>query len=152
GHYLHKQSYHVQPRRTVLALEHLGNAQVRLHISTPHIQAEAHPSITSSTPISLQSIIAVSDHRLSPLARKTLYALSIFPPKPGSFSEEAALTIAACTIDVLDELVDVGLLECHGDRYRLHRIIADYARLQIDEQTQEHLTQRLMTYMQQHVE
>jgi transcriptional regulator with XRE-family HTH domain len=152
GHYLRKHSYNVPPRRTVLALEKLNDAQVRLQISKSHVQAEAHPSIASSTPISLQSIIAVSDRFLTPLARETLYALSVFPPKPESFSEEAALVITASTTDALDELVDVGLLESYSNRYRLHRIIADYARLQIDVESQEQLTQRLIAYMQQYVE
>jgi tetratricopeptide (TPR) repeat protein/transcriptional regulator with XRE-family HTH domain len=152
GHYLRKQSYNVPPRRTLLALEYLNDAQARLHMSDLHVQTEAHPSIASSTPISLQSIIAVSDRFLAPLARETLYALSVFPPKPGSFSEEAALLVAASTTEALDELVNAGLLECNGNRYRLHRIIADYARFQIDSQTKEHLTRRLIAYMQQYVE
>ena len=152
GHYLRQQSYNVPARRTVLALEHLGHAQVRLQISELHVQAEAHPSIASSTPISLQSIIAVSDRFLTPSARQTLYALSIFPPKPGSFSEAAALMIAASTTHELDELVDAGLLESHGNRYWLHRIIADYAHFQIDDQTEQHLIRRLIAYMQQYVE
>jgi tetratricopeptide (TPR) repeat protein len=152
GSYLRKHSYNVPPRRAALALEHLNNAQARLQICELHVQAEAHPSIASSLPISLQSIIAVSDRHLTPLARETLYALSVFPPKPESFSEAAALTIAACTTHQLDELVDAGLLESNGNRYRLHRIIADYARLQIDDQTEQHLTRRLIAYMQQYVE
>src|SRR5262249_40396267 len=91
GKYLCQHSYNVQPRRTVLALETLNNLQTRFQIDEPHVQAEAHPSIDSSQPISLQSIIAVSDRFLTPLVRKTLYALSIFSPKPQSFSEDAAL-------------------------------------------------------------
>jgi len=152
GHYLRQQSYNVPPRRIILALEHLNNPQARLQISRPHVQAEAHPSIPSTQPITLQAIIAVSDCFLTSLARQTLRALSIFPPKPDSFSEEAALTVATCTTDTLDELIDVGLLECHGHRYRLHPIIADYARSLLDDQTAHHLTQRLITYTQQHIE
>ena len=56
GNYLRKQSYNVPPRRAVRALERLGDAQVRMQISELHVQAEAHPSIASSTSISLQSI------------------------------------------------------------------------------------------------
>ncbi len=152
GNYLRQHSYNVPLRRAVLALEHLSNVQVRLQIGEPHVQVEAHPSIASSLPISLGSIIAVSDHLLTPLARETLYALSVFPPKPASFSEGAALMIADCTTDALDELVDAGLLESNGSRYRLHRIIADYARLQPDDQSKEHLTRQLIAYMQQYVE
>jgi len=152
GNYLRQQSYNVPPRRTALALDYLDDIQARLQICDLHVQAEAHPSIASSVPISLQSIIEVSDRFLTPAARKTLYALSVFPPKPESFSEEAALTIAACTTQELDELINAGLLECNGNRYRLHRIIADYARSQIDDWAKEHLTRSLITYMQQYVE
>jgi tetratricopeptide (TPR) repeat protein/transcriptional regulator with XRE-family HTH domain len=152
GNYLRKQSYNVPPRRTVLALEYLNDARVRLQISELHVQAEAHPSIASSLPISLQSIIAVSDRMLTPRARATLYALSVFPPKPETFSEAAALMVAGSTTHELDELVDAGLLESNGSRYRLHRTIADYARFQIDDQAEVHLTRRLIAYMQQYVE
>jgi transcriptional regulator with XRE-family HTH domain/tetratricopeptide (TPR) repeat protein len=152
GKHLCQQSYNVPARRTAFALEQLNDAQTRLQISELHVQAEAHPSIASSTPITLQSIIEVSDRHLTPLAREALYALAVLPPKPGSFSEDAALTIADCTTRELDELVDVGLLESIGNRYRLHRTIADYARLQRDEQTEEQLTRRLIAYVQQYVE
>ncbi|HEX3643609.1 MAG TPA: hypothetical protein VHV10_20160, partial [Ktedonobacteraceae bacterium] len=56
-------------------------------------------------------------------------ALAIFPPKPHSFSEEAALVISQQPRETLDELWDAGLLENWGSgRYTLHQIVATYAR------------------------
>jgi transcriptional regulator with XRE-family HTH domain/tetratricopeptide (TPR) repeat protein len=152
GNYLRKQAYHLSARRTAAALERLSNVNERFKISEPHLRSGTHPSLPSSVAISLASIIEVSDHFLTATARETLYALSVFPPKPESFSEEAALSVAACTTDELDELVDAGLLEYQGaDRYRLHRTIANYARLHLWEQTEEIVMLRLLVYMRQYV-
>ena len=151
GNYLRKQAY--SARRTSAALERLSSINERFKISEPHLQSGAHPSLSSLIAISLSSIIEVSDHFLTPAAHETLYALAVFPPKPESFSEEAALSVAACTTHELDELVDAGLLQAQSaDRYRVHRIVADYARLHLDEQTEHVVTLRLLVYMQQYVE
>jgi transcriptional regulator with XRE-family HTH domain/tetratricopeptide (TPR) repeat protein len=151
GNYLRKQAY--SARRTSAALERLGSINERFKIGEPHLQSGAHPSLSSLIAISLSSIIKVSDHFLTPAAHETLYALAVFPPKPESFSEEAALAVAACTTHELDELVDAGLLQAQSaDRYRLHRIIADYARLHLDERTEHLVTLRLLVYMQQYVQ
>ena len=57
-----------------------------------------------------------------------LRALAVFPPKPISFSEEAALRVADGTPDVVDALVDAGLVESIGQgRSTLHQTIVDYA-------------------------
>jgi tetratricopeptide (TPR) repeat protein/transcriptional regulator with XRE-family HTH domain len=153
GNYLRKQAYHLSTRRTSAALERLTSIDERFKISEPHLQAGVHPSLPGSVAISLSSIIEVSDHFLTSASREALYALSVFPPKPGSFSEEAALSVAACSTHELDELVDAGLLESQSaDRYRLHRIIADYARLHLDEQTEHLVALRLLIYVQQYIE
>jgi hypothetical protein len=74
-------------------------------------------------------MIGLSEAILQEPERQALAALSLFPPKPASFSEEAALAVTAASVEVLDRLVDVGLLESRGgDRYSLHQIICDYAR------------------------
>lgn len=153
GNYLRKQAYHLSARRTSAALERLSSVSERFKISEPHLQSGAHPSLPSLVPISLSSIIEVSDHFLTSAAHEALCALSVFPPKPASFSEEAALSVAVCTTHELDELVDAGLLVYQGtDRYRLHQVIADYARLHLDEQAEHLVILRLLVYMQQYVE
>ncbi len=153
GKFLRKQAYSLPVRRISAALDRLSVVDERFRISEPHVQSEAHPSIPGSTPISLSSIIEISERFLTEAARQTLYALSIFPPKPESFSEEAALAVAACTSHELDELLDAGLLEVQGEtRYRLHQIIADYARINQDLSTAETVTLRLLAYIQAYVE
>ena len=97
GNYLRKQAYSGPARRITAAMERLSDAEVRLQISEPHVPVESHPSLPIETSLSLQSVIAVTDQLLPEPARHTLYALSVFPPKPNTFSEEAALAVAACT-------------------------------------------------------
>src|SRR5205814_2195671 len=70
GNYLRKQSLAAPSRRTAGALERLSDAQVRLQISEPHLQSGSHPSIPSTVPISLNSIIEISDRFLSASARE----------------------------------------------------------------------------------
>lgn len=43
-------------------------------------------------------------------------------------------------------------LECNGERYRLHQILADYAGLQIDEQEGQRASSRLIAYITAYVE
>ncbi|HEV2581170.1 MAG TPA: NB-ARC domain-containing protein, partial [Ktedonobacteraceae bacterium] len=133
GNYLRRHTYSGQPRRVEAALTRLSSAVERLSISEPHSATERHPSLPLDTPISLQSVIAVTDAQLKVEQQAALRALSVFPPKPDSFSEEAALYVADCSTDTLDYLVDTGLLEWseHG-RYTMHQTIADYARSRLD--------------------
>ena len=145
GNYLRKQAYSGQTRRVHTALKKLSLVEERLLISEPHGPVGSHTSLPTGTPLSLKSIISVSDQLLSEQAHEALSALSVFPAKPNSFSEEAALAVTDCPVGVLDELIDVGLLESNGsERYTLHQTIADYARVQL----QDHAAyERLMAYI-----
>jgi tetratricopeptide (TPR) repeat protein len=100
------------------------------------------------------TIIGASDEALTDEARNTLHALAVFPPKPNSFSEEAALFVSAATTDALDELSDHGLLEAVGrEHYVLHQSIVDYARLNaVAKQTQERFVRYYIQYAQQHTD
>jgi tetratricopeptide (TPR) repeat protein len=101
--------------------------------------------LPADIPLSLHSVIALSDQRLNAQARDALRALSVFPPKPNSFSEEAALAVSADSVEALDALWDAGLLESSGPgRYTLHQTIGDYARMRGQETA---ARQRLVTYM-----
>jgi tetratricopeptide (TPR) repeat protein/transcriptional regulator with XRE-family HTH domain len=153
GNYLRKQAYSGQARRINAALQRLSVARERLNISEPHVPVESHPSLSSETPISLQSVISVTDQLLDEQARETLYALSIFPPKPNSFSEEAALVVAACDAEALDLLNDSSLLESSGSgRYTLHQTIADYAQSHLDATAADNARARLLDYALDFVE
>ncbi len=129
GRYLHIQEQSGQPRRLQAALERLcQNVQDRLYLAEPQIPWEHATSWPIGTALSLQATIELSIQHLPARARAALYALSIFPPKPQSFSEEAALSVCNTTTEVLDLLVDCGILECtQSGRYQVHQTIADYA-------------------------
>ena len=150
GNYLRGQAYTSPTRQIAAALQRLRDANERLNVSEPQVPVEHHTSLPGDTPISLQTVIAVTDQQLAPQTRQTLYALAVFPPRPNTFSEEAALAIAACTVATLDQLTDTGLLEISGtDRYSLHQTIADYARLQLTDQLAH---QRFIAYMTSFIE
>lgn len=132
GNYVRKQSYSGQPRRIQTALQRLSDAAGRLQLSEPRAPFDPHPSLPIGNQLSLQAIIAISDQQLTEEEQKVLYALSIFPPKPHTFSEAAALAVTISSIEILDALVDAGLLESYNeDRYNMHQTIVDYARLQL---------------------
>ncbi|WP_126549358.1 helix-turn-helix domain-containing protein [Dictyobacter kobayashii] len=152
GNYLRKQAYSGPARRITSALERLSSAEVRLKLKEPHIPAESHPSLPNEQSLSIQSIIAVTDQLLDEEARRTLYALSVFPPKPNTFSEEAAMAVAACSTDELDALSDAGMLESNGERYQLHQVISDYALLQISDDQLTSAQERLIAYYADYVE
>ncbi|MFN2135218.1 MAG: ATP-binding protein [Candidatus Promineifilaceae bacterium] len=119
-------------RRIRAALEALQQTEKRLLLAQEAsiISRETYPSLPHNTAISLSAVISISETRLSAEGRRALRALALFPPKPNSFSEEAALAVANTSTDTLDSLVDHGLLESvRRDRYTLHQSIYDYARL-----------------------
>lgn len=131
GSYLATRAFTGQARRLRDALTHLQNTEQRLHVSAPTAPGKRPPSLPPDMPLSLHSVIALSDQRLSAQAHAALRALAVFPPKPNSFSEEAALAVTADSVETLDELWDAGLLESSGaGRYTLHQTIVDYARMQ----------------------
>jgi tetratricopeptide (TPR) repeat protein/DNA-binding XRE family transcriptional regulator len=153
GNYLRKQAYSGPARRVRAALEHLSRAEARLALSEPQTPAESHASLAPDISLSLQSVIDVSSQQLSQDTLAALYALSVFPPKPASFSEEAALAVAACPLQTLDALLDAGLLESTAaGRYTLHQVIADYARLHLDADAAQAAHARLIACMVDYVE
>jgi len=148
--YLAAQTFTGQPRRLQAALTQLHDTKHRLHVSIPTALRERSPSLPADIPLSLHATIAISDQQLSAQAHATLCALSVFSPKPNTFSEEAALVVTQQQVEMLDALWDAGLLESSGpQRYTLHQTIADYARLQVQDTTAQ---QRLVNYMIQYVQ
>jgi hypothetical protein len=134
GKYLARQAFTGQPRRLQSAITRLQAVEQRFHMSTPIALTESSSGQSSSAPISIYTTIASSEQRLSESARAALCALAVFPPKPASFSESAALAVSQQPVEALDELWDAGLLESsEPGRYTLHRIISDFARLRYDD-------------------
>ncbi|WP_201387620.1 helix-turn-helix domain-containing protein [Ktedonobacter sp. SOSP1-85] len=130
GKYLQVEMHSGQPRRLFTALARLHTAEERLRLSAPQALYERSPSLSRNEPITLQSILAVSDQLLPAKAQEALRALAVFPAKPDTFSEEAALEVSHTSTGTLDVLSDMGLIESVGiGRYTLHQVIADYARV-----------------------
>lgn len=148
GNYLRRHTYSGQPRRVEAALERLSDTTERLYISEPHGIVDRHPSLSPDTPISLASVISVTYAQLDPEQQASLRALSVLSPKPESFTEETALAMTSRTTDLLDFLVDTGLLEIsESSHYTMHQTIADYANAQLDKAARTTLREHLIDYI-----
>lgn len=155
GNYLRLQASTGVARHIDVALAQLSDAEQRLYISEAQGSSERHSSLSAGTPLSLKTVIAVSDEILDDAARRALYALALFPPKPVAFSEEAALAVADCATKELDDLRDFGLIDISTENhYTLHQTIYDYARLHLSEQkdAEELACSRLIAYVANFVE
>lgn len=152
GKYLQTQSHSDQPRRIQAALKLLLDASQHLLLSGPLAPSEIPPGLESGTPLSLRAVIDVSYQQLTEPAQALLCALSVFPPKPNSFSEEAALAVSQASPAVLDQLSDAGLLESSGvGRYSLHQTIANYAAANLTETLpSERLVAYVVAFLEQH--
>jgi transcriptional regulator with XRE-family HTH domain/tetratricopeptide (TPR) repeat protein len=128
GKHLLAEAHSRQPRRLLAAVARLHDATQRLILSDITSPIDRPPYLPVNTPLTLKAAIAVSDMRLEERERSVLRALSVFPAKPNSFSEEAALMVSQAEPEALDVLCDAGLLESNSPgRYTLHQTIADYA-------------------------
>ncbi len=134
GTYLGSQAFSGQPRRLRSALISLQQAEQRLCINIPITWDEYTAQQRRDLSLSLYAAIAMSEQQLGVEAHATLCALVVFPAKPSSFSEEAALLVGQTTGETLDELWDAGLLESSSvGRYCLHQTVIDYAHMQEDD-------------------
>jgi transcriptional regulator with XRE-family HTH domain len=128
GRYLALHSYGGQMRRLEMALNQLTDLGYRLNLSTNIPPINYMSKQSSSSISSLAAVIAISDQQLPSSARSALRALSVLPTAPASFSEEAALAVTAVDVEVLDLLVDMGLIQpAENHCYQIHRAVSDYA-------------------------
>ena len=129
GKHLAMQVLTGQPRRVRTALSHLFERRQRMAVSLPMPLPERPLGLALQPSLSLQATIALSVERLAQEEQADLAALALFPAKPNSFSEAAALAVSGGSVERLDALWDSGLLESSGPgRYTLHPTIVDYAR------------------------
>lgn len=135
GNYLRVHSYGKRPRTLRLAIERLHQNKKIFELEEPQSPSASHPSLPKSAAISLQSTIGISFENLDDETRQAINALSVFPPKSNTFSEESALAISESNPEVLDNLViKYGLLDGVGvDRYTIHQTIADFARIELQD-------------------
>jgi NB-ARC domain/MalT-like TPR region len=109
----------------------------------------------------LRTVIDMSFQELDEESMRTLRKLSIFRPKPHTFTKVAALEVSDTSEETLKKLVDYGLLEkligtkeISGEEsqsdalvhYRLQRTIADAARERLSAQEAEELHRRAASY------
>lgn len=116
GRYLQSQGYHGQQRRLQAAVERLSQRAARLELTN-----------AKERQLNLAAVIGLSLENLSSAAQQAFVRLTIFQPKPNSFSTDAAVQIADCSHEIFYELVDGGLVESLGhDRFALHQLIYDF--------------------------
>lgn len=152
GSYLLVETYDNQPRRMYEAFEELRKTKNRLEIEQDQ---GFHPSLHANVPLSLMAAIDMSYEALDEPLRRTLLALSAFPPKPNTFPEEAALEVSDKSAKSLGKLTNHGLLESSGlGRYTLHQTIADYARVNLadDIQYKQRVYERMADFFASYVE
>jgi transcriptional regulator with XRE-family HTH domain len=151
GRHLQVQSLIGPPRRLMQTLQHLcTNIQTRFHLEEPLTSWTYLPNYPPGTAMSLRFAISQSVYALPTTAQEALHALAIFPPKPYTFSEEAACAVGNVSPETLDLLVDSGLVELFlQERYQIHHTIADYARLR---EPNPEIETRLVTFVATFVE
>src|SRR5260370_38091416 len=108
GKYLASSTFtgHLWPLRAALTQLHETQEHLRLNILSA--SRESWTNLVGNASLSLYAVIAICDQQLILLAYAALYALAVFPPKPQSFSEEAALAMSQQPREVLDTLQDAG--------------------------------------------
>jgi len=112
------------------ALERILNVRERISLSQPLGPLDRHPSIPDEN-LSVYTAIQVSVQSLDQLSQKALHLLSLFSPKPNTFSGEAALAVSGVPEVVFTHLVEMGLVDQMGNhRYTLHQVIFDYVSLE----------------------
>ena len=152
GKYLQMHAYGGQPRRIRAALDRLHDIEERLHLFEQPMPMYYAVGQRRNSSASLRTVIQISDEQLSQPARQALYALAVFPAKPSSFSEEAALAISGASVEVLDTLIDAGLLEGAGsDCYTLHSSIIDYVHsIQVNTDAKTRLVAYTLDYLERY--
>jgi tetratricopeptide (TPR) repeat protein len=145
GRHLRKEGRLGLPRRMQSALQTLQQPSARMGLLESRPALEAQPSLPIDAPLTLRTVIALSDSALDEPSRRMLAALAVLPPKPNTFSEEAACAVSDGSPAHLDALLDAGLVEPFGaGRLALHPVVADYAASLADSSAAE---QRLVAYL-----
>jgi hypothetical protein len=89
---------------------------------------QEQPSLPIETVITIRCVIALRDAGLREALRRILDALAVFPAKPNTSSETAALAVLDGEAPLLDVCLDVGLVEATGGgRFALQHSFANYA-------------------------
>jgi tetratricopeptide (TPR) repeat protein len=104
-------------------------------------------------PEKLRGVFHASYAALNAHAQRAMRSLWVFPPKPHTFSQEAAIHVAGRGIpdQAIYDLADFGLLEnCGGDRYAIHQMTADYAAgLEVVDSARREFVEYFMKYLRE---
>ncbi len=156
GSFLRHESFSGQRSRLRRALDRLANADGMLQLRASHPEGDGTvPGEAEAIPRSLWEVIGLSYDDLDPAAQRLLSSLSTFPPKPNTFSEDAACAVSGTDAEAINALVDAGLLEsstldpgnADQDRYTVHQTIESYARtLQRDGVDEARLYERMVHF------
>jgi tetratricopeptide (TPR) repeat protein len=99
------------------------------------------------TPASLLATIDWCFEHLKDEDKYVLETLSFFPPKPNSFSDDAARYITEERSDSIEMLIDHGLLErTPPERYSLHRAVSEFLKRRAHEHTEHTPAQRMVHF------
>jgi tetratricopeptide (TPR) repeat protein len=135
GKFLKTEARSGQPSRISAAIKTVQSAKERLQLTDDQDLLTSHPSLPPGASISLQLIIDITVETLNKLNDKispAFWSMSVFPPKPNTFSEEAACAVSETLPETLNTLDDYGLLESSGaGRYTLHQTIEEYAKMHL---------------------
>ena len=138
----------LQPDSSVPDLKQIGDS---LLDKKQVIEAERHliykgAGDDAQTPASLLATIDWCFEHLNADDKYALDALSFFPPKPNSFSDNAARYITDERSDSIDILINHGLLERTPDRYSLHRAVSEFLKRGAHERTDETPAHRMVHF------
>ncbi len=133
GKYLQGELRTGHPRRMKEAFDRLEYSGELLGVAHPQSALDQQPSLPPDLPLSLGTVIDLSLQNLEESSKGSLVSLSLFPPKPNTFSEEAAIEVSGGNVELLDSLTDHGLLELAGEgHYTLHRTVSELARMSLE--------------------
>jgi hypothetical protein len=127
-------------------VERLRDRIERLKLELPATERARSPSLGEEATPTLLEIIRVSDEALDADAKYAFLALSTFRPKPGTFSKEAAKTIAEVAPTSIEALYNLGLVEDVKGEYTMQRTIADYARAQLPDEDAKRLHRKAAAF------
>jgi hypothetical protein len=114
------------------ALSLLGNHLRWLIHSGQHARLRSllNPDISENS-VRLDALTQSIGHAITHLddvQMQALHALTVFHPKPNTFSDLDAMAVAGCTAEVFGALVDLGFVEIWQERFTLHSALWQVAR------------------------
>jgi tetratricopeptide (TPR) repeat protein len=125
GRYLGSAAVGDSPARIQRAIRQLNDPARRLGLRHAQDAFERDTPDTGAAPVTLLDTVRSSIDALDAGQRAALQLLSLFPPKPNTFGEDAACAGIGMEADMLDTLADAGIIDVANDRYAIHQVVHD---------------------------